>query len=399
MIVGLVALAGAGAVSARLLRGGDTEAATASAVKEDFRAVVEAGGKLETEVAYEIGPPSIQDYWEYSLTWMIPEGSRVKQGDVIARFDPTQIEENLREHQAKLATALQEREKEERNLEISLRQLDLDLVKAEGELDKLDVEQAAPTELLSSVEVEQLRLRRQLAQRRVEFLREKIAFQKELVKSKLDLLEVKKKFAEGKIAYNQDARSRFDVKAPVSGLVVYIPKRNGDRWEVGESVWMMAKIMKVADVSTLRVEADVLEVDSASIAVGQPSEVEVDALPGLRMRSEVASIGRMVRPKSQQDPTSVFDAIIPLAGVDTEAMRPGMGVHVKIETQRLPDRLTIPLEAVRADAQGTYVEVVAGGGVERRAVTLGARNRERVVVESGLAEGEVVRLSDGADAA
>ena len=386
---GLLAIAAAGWAISR--READ-EMATAKVVRGDFRATVEATGSLEASVAYEIGPPSVQDFWQYNLSWMIPEGSRVKAGEVLARFDGTQLEQRMREHKAALETALQEKEKEERNLEVQLKQLRLDLVKAEGDLKELDVEGAVPEGLLSSIEVNQLKLRRELAQRKVDFLKEKIEFQRALVQSKLDLLDVKKKFAEGKIAYTEDSLRKFNVRAPVDGLVVYIPKRNGDRWEVGEGIWMLAKILKVADLTTLRVEASVLEVDAARLSVGQTAEIRLDAMPGVSLQSSVAEIGRMVHERSLQDPSKVFDAILPLQAADLESLRPGMGAKVSIETTHMTDTLTVPLQAVRASGEEAFVDVMTDGSVERRAVKLGERNAERVVVQEGLAEGDVVVL-------
>jgi multidrug efflux pump subunit AcrA (membrane-fusion protein) len=330
---------------------------------------------------------------------MIPEGTQVEQGEVIARFDTTVLDDRLREHRADLETTMQEREKEERNLDVSLKQLRLDLVKAEGELKKLEIEMAVPEELISTFELQQMKFERELAQRRVDFLREKIEFSKELVASKLELLDVKREFSEGKIAYNEETRAKFEVKAPVSGMVVYIPKQNGDRWEVGEGVWMLAKILKVADVSTLQVEAAVLEVDSAKIAVGQPAEISIDALPNLKLSSGISEIGRLVHERSVQDPSKVFDAIMPLDGIRHEDLRPGMGVQVRIETKSLPEQLTIPLNAVRLSEEGAYVEVVGADGPQRRVIVLGDRNSDRVVVESGLEEGETVLLAPAAGAA
>jgi hypothetical protein len=156
---------------------------------------------------------------------------------------------------------------------------------------------------------------------------------------------------------------------------------------------MMAKILKVADVSTLRVEADVLEVDASRIAPGQPAEVTVDAVPGLVLSSSVAEIGSIVHARSLQDPSKVFDAVLPLGAVDPDQLRPGMGVHVRIRTDLLQDELTVPVEAVRSSADGTFVEVLARSGVERRPVTLGATDGKRVVVASGLEEGEAVRVA------
>jgi RND family efflux transporter MFP subunit len=325
---------------------------------------------------------------------MIPEGQVVEQATVVARFDATELEDRLREHHAKLETVLQEKEKEQRNLEVALREMRLELVRAEGELKTVELDLSVPEGLVATIDIEQARLQRDLARRRVAFLTEKIEFEKDLVRAKLELLDVKAEYERGKIAYNESAKEKFNVKAPVSGLVVYIPKRNGDRWEIGEGVWMLAKFLKIADVTTLQVEANVLEVDASRITPGQKGEISVDAVPGLILESEVAEVGKLVRERSVQDPSKVFDAILPLGDVDTEQLRPGMGVQVRIRTELLPDQLTIPVEAVHSSASGTWVELVGSGGdIERREVQLGERAGDRVVVEQGLSEGNVVRVA------
>jgi RND family efflux transporter MFP subunit len=390
----VVLIGGMGATAARLAWPGGDSGSKSRAVREDFTVQVNASGKVEAALAFEIGPPSASGYWSYDLQWMIPEGSRVKAGDVIARFDTTQLDDNLRNHRADLEKVLQEREKEEKNLEVSLKQLRLDIVKAEGDLKKLEVESAVPEDLVSTIEVETLRLERELARKRFEFLKEKIDFQQELVRSKLEILDVKKEFSQAKIEYYEKTKAKFNVQAPVDGLVLYVPKFNGDRWEVGEGVWMLAKILKVADTSTLRVEADVLEVDSASISTDQPARVSVDAIPGRLYESSVSEIGKIVRERSIQDRSKVFDAIISLDGMETADLRPGMGVTVTIETRRIPEAITVPLDAIHLSDEGPYVLVEDGSPV-RRPVVLGARNKNRVVVESGIEEGESVLLNGG----
>jgi multidrug efflux pump subunit AcrA (membrane-fusion protein) len=389
-----VVLAGGAVWALRTLGAADGEASTGRVLREDLPITVTATGRLDAAVNFEVGPPSSQGFWEYNLTWMIPEGSLVAEGDVVARFDTTQLDDQLREHRVALEKTEQEREKEERNLEVSLRELRLDLVRAQGELKRVDLDLAVPAGLVADIDIEQARLRKRLAEQRVAFLTEKIDFQQRLVQSKLELLDVKREFHQGKVDYNEAIKEKFSVRAPVSGLVVYIPKRNGDRWEVGEGVWMLAKIMKVADVSTLQVEADVLEVDAARVAPGQPVKISVDAVPGMILESEVAEIGEIVHERSIQDPGKVFDAIAPLGEVDTELLRPGMGVQVQIESRLLRDSLTIPVAAVRSVAGETFVDVRRGSGVERRRVELGERGAERVQVLSGLAENEIVVLAE-----
>jgi len=221
VVAALVLLAVGIAVASRWVRPDEGRNTTAVAQEEDFRVFVEATGKLEAAVSFEVGPPSVREFWEYNLTWMIPEGSHVERGDVVARFDTTQLAERLREHRAELETTLEQKEKEERNLEVSLRQLRLDLVKAEGELKRVDLDLSVPENLVSMIELQQNRLKQELARRRVAFLGEKMEFERALVDSKLELLDVKRQLHEGKIAYNEEAKRKFEVPAPVSGLVIY----------------------------------------------------------------------------------------------------------------------------------------------------------------------------------
>ncbi len=370
----------------------DPPGETALVARRDVRLHVEAQGKLEAAVAYDLGPPSVEGMWNHNLAWMIAEGARVAQGDVVARFDATEIEERLRTQQAVLETTMQEREKEERSLAMRLEQLQLDLVKAEGDLKELDIALDVPEGLLSRLDIEQKRLEQRLAGERLRFLREKIAFEREVVRTKLELLDVKRASAETRIAQHEAAKAKFAVRAPVAGIVINIPKgRGGDRWEVGESVWMLAKVLRVADVSSLRVEAAVLEAEAARIVPGQPAEITVDALPGRVLRTQVAEIGRVVRERSQQDRTKVVDIVLAVPESDLVDLRPGMGVRVTIETGNLPARLVVPLEAVRATPEGVFVDVVMPRGrIERRRVTLGERAAQDVIVETGLEEGERV---------
>ena len=367
---------------------------SAAVEREDFRVVVPATGRLKAAISYELGPPSIRDVWNYNLKWITREGARVKPGDVVMRFDTTELDEKLLGYRTNLEKARQEREKEERNLEISLKQLRLDLVRAEGQLKTTEVELSVPEGLVASIQLEQMRLERELAEKRVAHLREKIRFEQELVASKLALMGVKIRRWEQLMAQTEAAKEQFSVKAPIEGVVIFVPKRGGERWEVGERVWMLAKVLEVADTSSLRVEAEVLEIDAARVRPGQSATVSLDGVPGSRLTSEIVEVGRLVRERSIQDPSKVFDAYLPLAEVDEEVMRPGMSVQAQIEVEVRPNSLVVPVEAVQVTEDGPAVRVLGGGG-QWRPVELGPRSGGRVVIESGLSEGERVLIGNG----
>jgi HlyD family secretion protein len=140
------------------------------------------------------------------------------------------------------------------------------------------------------------------------------------------------------------------------------------------------------------VDAKVLEVDAASIKIGQSARVTVDALPGQEVQTQVAEVGRMVHERSVQDSTKVFDVYLPLAQLD-EAMRPGMSVTVAIQVARQADAVVIPVAAVISTPRGTFVDILEkGGGRQRTPVVLGPRQDTRVEVLEGLEGGERLSL-------
>ena len=387
---GIVVLATVGFLARGAIFGPDRSDAAFRVTREDFRSVIAATGALEAAVSNELGPPSIPDIWSYNLTFMIPEGSLVKAGTPVMRFDATQIEDRLRETQAEFETTVKEREKEEKSLDVELRQLELSLVEARAELERSKLDIAVPQELLSSIEAQELRLKDRLEREKVGLLEKKIQARRENVEAQLKLLDVKRRRAEQRIKYNQEALKKFTVTAPSDGVIVYVRKRDGNRWEVGEGVWMLAKVLEVADLSTLRVSAQILEVDAGRVHGGQPASVTVDAIPGRAWKSRVAEVGKLVRPRSQQDQGKVFDVFVPLDAIDAKTMRPGMSVRVGIEETVILGALTVPLSAVRDRAGAPSVMVQGAGGPEERAVTLGPRSHQRIVVLEGLKEGERV---------
>jgi hypothetical protein len=309
----------------------------------------------------------VPDFWSYNLTFMIPEGTLVKAGSPVMRFDSTQIEDRLRESQAEFETAVKEREKEEKSLEVELRQLELSLVEARANLERSKMDVAIPQELVSSIEAKELALKEELERRKVELLGKKIQARRENVEAKLKLLAVKKQQrAEQRIKYNREALAKFAVRpratasSSTSASATAIAGRSA-------RVWMLAKVLEVADLSTLRVSAQILEVDAGRVHAGQPATVTVDAIPGRAWKSRVAEVGKLVRPRSQQDQGKVFDVFVPLDAIDAKTMRPGMSVRVEIEETRIPGPSRSPDGRARERAGAPCVVVEGSHGPEERA--------------------------------
>jgi membrane fusion protein, multidrug efflux system len=164
-------------------------------------------------------------------------------------------------------------------------------------------------------------------------------------------------------------------------------------------------IVTVVRMDTLRIFISVNEQYAARIAIGQEAEIELDAVPGERIR------GNVVRLAPAFDPTTrTLDAEVHLKN-KRGLLRPGMYGRGAIVLETHPGAVVVPVNAVQISRQQQYVFVVNGNKVSRRAVKIGVDGDEWLEVTSGLepgtrvvtagaeglSDGAVVRVAEGID--
>ncbi len=153
-----------------------------------------------------------------------------------------------------------------------------------------------------------------------------------------------------------------------------------------------ARALRLDDLSTLWVVADITEFDIPSVAVGQEVEVVFDGLPYQTFHGVVEEVA----PVGTPDPASGamnFPVRIRLTDADAR-IRPGMTAAVTIFTQTYTDVLLVPNRAVRVVEGQPTVYVLRGGQPEPVTVRLGASSGEySVLLEGDLAEGDAIVLN------
>ncbi|MGD0916415.1 MAG: efflux RND transporter periplasmic adaptor subunit [Thermodesulfobacteriota bacterium] len=81
------------------------------------------------------------------------------------------------------------------------------------------------------------------------------------------------------------------IRAPFDAVVLTKDADVGDIvTPLGAAANAKASVVTIADMSSLEVEADVSESNLSQIRLGQPCEIQMDALPGLRFRGEIHMI-------------------------------------------------------------------------------------------------------------
>lgn len=174
------------------------------------------------------------------------------------------------------------------------------------------------------------------------------------------------------------ASATVTFRSPVSGFVIEKTAIEGMHVEAGQTLY------KVADLSTVWVEADVHESDAAFMKVGVPAVVTLDAQPGISRRGHAVYIYPSVDEKTR---TLKVRFAFPNPALQ---LKPGMYANVDI-VSIIGSGLTIPVDALIDAGREQLVFVAEGDGYyQPRNVQIGQRLIDRVQVTAGLKEGEQV---------
>src|ERR1700722_1659017 len=154
---------------------------------------------------------------------------------------------------------------------------------------------------------------------------------------------------------NYDALDKTISRAPFDGLVTNVPVREGETVVVGIQNAGGSTIMTLADMSVITAEVKVDETDIVNVALNQPADVTVDALPGRVFKGHVTEVGdqallRTTGVATSQSTTGTEEAkdfkVVVTLDQTTDELRPGLSATAKITTAHKPNALTIPIQAL-----------------------------------------------------
>jgi len=350
---------------------------------------VDATGLLRaTSVQNFGGPPMFGNYWNFQIVNLVAEGKQVKAGEQLITFEAQRIREDLQRFQNELDQATKELEKTRTQIDLERQELQTRLAAAENNYEKLKLKQTRDLGVESLNKVEEDRLAFEQARREVEAIKERLDWHKKSSEATYQIIASKKARAENKVNEIKKGMENFQAKADRDGVVIYKTKWNGDKFRVGENVWMGQMILEIPDLNTIIAEAFVPEVDIGKVKTGQRAEVTIDAFPDKVYSGSVKSVGTLVRPKAWDIPNKILDIQIALDQLDTSIMRPSMSVKAKVETSSIENCLAVPLKAVRTTAEGSMIKVRTDQGWREQLVKLGESNGTEVVIIEGLKAGD-----------
>jgi HlyD family secretion protein len=186
------------------------------------------------------------------------------------------------------------------------------------------------------------------------------------------------------------------IRAPHDGILYYYKDPNARRSqtviEEGMAVRQRQELFYLPDLSELEVQMALNESVVNRVSTGMKTKLRFEALPDLELDGEIITVGQFpAAPGRDGEDIRYFLGRVKILK-SAPGLTPGMSTRIDINLARRHNVLAIPLEAIRS-AKGHKVCYVAHEeNLEERPVELGQETTAMVEINAGLAEGELVVL-------
>jgi len=263
------------------------------------------------------------------IRYYVPEGERVKKGDVVLRIDPGQSASRIPELEAQIEQGRAKDAKEIAELEVKAVEAEMSLVDAEAELATAKLDATIPPDLISALDYDRHQGELDSATREVTLKRKDLEAARAAVQRRIHdgRLQIDKLVLQRD--YHAALVRTSEVVADRDGIVVHGFNNNwiGGRIDEGSSTMPGSKAGEVVGSGRMNVRAWALEPDRRGLAVGQSVELTFDALPGRKVKGRIDFISGAPdrRPEWGEGRYFTLD-ITPEA--NTLTLMPGMSVRV-----------------------------------------------------------------------
>jgi HlyD family secretion protein len=241
-----------------------------------------------------------------------------------------------------------------------------------------------------------------LEEARENYERVKLQGERRLAQFEADVVTQKKTLdlSQAKLDRDKKQLEATKITAPQDGLVVYSGGGGGDRrWsnesmiEEGAVVRNRQELIKLPDVSEMKLLVKIHESHINQIRSGQPAYVVLDSMPDQRFQGFVAKVAPLPDSSSRwMNPNLKVYATEVRITDRLPDVKPGVSARAEVVITNLTDVLTVPIQAITT-LRGKQVAYVAGNPPRPVPVNVGMYNQKLIEITSGLKEGDRVLLS------
>jgi HlyD family secretion protein len=187
----------------------------------------------------------------------------------------------------------------------------------------------------------------------------------------------------------EDKLSKTKIVAPFDCTILTRPVSVGQAVSGASGVNSGTEVLTIADLSELIINAHINQADVTRMTVNQKVQIEVEAVPGLKL---FGRLDRIAPQATIKNGIKGFATRIIVKNDETTGIRPGMTANLTIPLQSADNVLAIPLAAVFTDQGSRFAYVREGEKFVRVPIQIGVSDYDFAEVTKGLAGGETVSL-------
>ena len=360
----------------------------------EFVSSVTETGELDAVKSTVIQAPPIS--WRFGalkIKFLVEDGAEVKQDDTLIQFDQNEVLKSTTEARSELEIARAELRKTavKQQSEVEELESDLEIARLNQRISQLKLEQAA---FEADIDRKKIGLDLEKSSIALNKARQEIDNKKQIHAQEISKLELKAQQAQAKLDEANETLEKLTVRAPTPGIAIIQKNWQTDsKYQLDDQTYPGWPMIGLPDLSEMKAQIMINEVDIAKLKVGQEVVVRMDAYPDNVYKGKIVDVAALGRNKTRESRVKVFD-VVTLLDAQTEQLMPGMTVSAQIIVNRIPNVLYVPLDAVYIKEGKSIVYLAKGDGFEPREVKPGIDNDNYVIVTEGLEEGELVALSD-----
>ena len=360
--------------------------------KGNFQIVLPAFGELQAAKSTPLSIPPENRFGRQTISWMAPEYSAVKQGDIVIRMASTELTELLQTEEAAMAKLNLEINQKEKQLEKERTDLAGEITVTSIQRELADVYAARDETIFSRNKIleDAIDLNYQTV-REAHYGRKKDQLEKK-VAAELQLLQSKARTCRVKMDQYREQLNNLEIRAPHDGILIIDTLWNGEKFRVGMNVWAGQKLGSLPDLNVMEAKLFILESEASGLKESLPVSLSLDFEPGRVFSGKVVGLDTIAKPLGEESPLKYFETKVSLDATDPALMKPGVQVKASVFVEKLADVITVPNQALSYENGQAFILVKNSSRVQKRPVEVGPRSLTQTVITKGIKEGDGIVL-------
>ena len=369
---------------------GSDESVASRVQRKEFIRSLDLTGDLKALETVQVTSPNLGDKWSFVISYLIPEGSMVQPGELLAQFDLADLISQRLELETKKEDGRIQIAQKQAEHEIEELDLHLNLAGAEKSYRVARLYAHIEPQLRATSEAERYQFEATQSRLQMEKAKERLRSREASARAELNLVQLEFDQAQLELRRILGDIDRMTVRASSPGVVLYVSNSEGEKVQVGDTLYKGWPFLTLPNMERLVVAARVFDTDFSLLREGMEAEVTFDAVPSRSFKAEVYRLPKFAKPIHRRSDLNVFVVEFVLLEKDLDLMKPGMTARIRVPVS-YGSGLVVDRAAVRVgDSGNSYLLSESGERIPCRVVQA---NDRQALVEGDVSEGDVLLLN------